>query len=383
MKFFLLFLPIILFTYACDLEKIEPGTGTGGSAKFSTTVGTNNTDKPLDVIATTDSGFVVAGYSTGNYQAYVAKVNNKGELQWEKSLGGPEDELATAVTEASDKGYVICGQSDSNLYIVKLSNATGGIVWEKSYGAADSLERGFGIFPGTGGEFWVAYTRAKTSNPEIRLMRINANGGIVQDKNVLYSTSALAMKRAIKTSTGQIAMVGYESNADGLNTYVLKLDSNGDFIWENRYPTSNTNFTPAYGITELADKSIVAAGSDLGSNDHDFNLVAYNNSGGIAWPASTWGGTEADELFDVDRTSDNELIVTGYSGSFSSQTEIYLSKRKAIDGSQIWEKHFLSISGDGIYVATCKDGGFIIAASQSMSNGDIILVKTDANGEYD
>lgn len=378
-----------LFMFStCDLEKIEPGSG-GNAVKFNTTVGGNANDFPNDLIVASDGGYVVVGYSQsftggGDNQAYIVKLGKQGNQEWENNFGGAKDDYARGVTATSDGGFILCGYTQSfnaagnqDVFLVKV-NAQGNKVWEKFYGAPDTTEVAYAIVPvGTAGDFMVAYVTYGTPQM-VKLMRINANGSKISEKTVKTGTNFVY--RMIKTSDNKLVLVGSESDS-GTKTYILKLNEDGSFIWEKTFPATNTNYTPGYAVAELSNKNLVVAGSELGSNDHDFNLVAYNEIGGELWDAA-WGGANADELFGIVRTVDNQLVVMGYSSSFSGQNEIYLSKRSSTDGSEIWKKNFINIGNLWGDVERCPDGGFVLCAGQNQANADIIVVKTDANGEY-
>jgi hypothetical protein len=305
----LCFFSLLFVFQSCDLKRIEdnsvPTTGGGTGTKFQTTVGGNANDFPRDVIAAADGGFVIVGVTQSfttdnNNQAYLVKIDSKGKQVWDANFGGAKDELGQRVVATTDGGYVMCGLTRSfgpsqDSYVVKV-NSTGTKVWEKYYGAADSTETPFGIVPvGTAGDLLVAYNTTKTSGTsQLKILRLNSNGSRLSDK--LIRSGNFFMINMIKTADGKIVIIGEEFSNMGTITYILKLNEDGSFIWENRYPAQATNYTPPYGVVEMSDKSVVVAGSDLGSNDHDFNLLNYNQIGGKVWGA-TWGGARADELW--------------------------------------------------------------------------------------
>jgi hypothetical protein len=380
-----------LLFFACDLEKIDDGTPTpgGNASKFETSVGGNGNDFPNDVLAASDGGFVIVGYSQSftpdnDNQAYIVKLDSKGKQSWDNHFGGKSSDYAEAVVQANDGGFVFCGRTQSfsateDVFLVRV-NASGVKVWDKFYGAADSLERAFGIVALSNGDFLVGYQSQKgTGTNNIRLMRINGNGSKISDK--LVQTGGYNLTSMILSSDNKVVMAGSESKTNGTVTYIVKANEDGSFVWDNRFPAQASNYTPGYALVELPDKNIVIAGSDLGSNDHDFNLISYNQIGGKTWDFA-WGGANADELFGIDKTKDGELIVMGYTGSFSGRSEFYLSKRKASDGSKIWEKNFVPIGNIWGDVATAADGGYIIVGGQNQANADILVVKTNEMGEY-
>lgn len=389
---FLYVMTLVGLFNSCNLEEIPdnsvPG-GTGNASKFETSVGGNSNDFPNDAITSSDGGFVIVGYSqsftAGDNQAYIVKLDSKGKQTWESNFGGAQDDYANAVTPTSDGGYVLCGRTRSfstsqDIFLVKV-NASGAKVWDKFYGATDSTETAFGIVPiGTNGDLLVGYLSDKgTGTSQIKFLRVNSNGTKVGNK--LAFSGKFGLTDMIKTSDGKIVVVGSGYADNGTVTYLARFNEDGSFIWENRYPAQPTNYTPAFDVVELSDKTLVVAGSDLGSNDHDFNLVAYNQIGTKLWH-KTWGGANADELFAITLSKDNQLVVMGYTSSFSGNNEFYLSKRKATDGNQIWERNFIPIANLWGALATASDGGFLLVGGENAANADILVVKTNENGEY-
>lgn len=372
-------LSLTVLFFSCNLDKVEEGN----VAQFRTLLGGGGDETPLDVINTSDGGFVVVG-STSSFgnglQAYISKLDKDGNLEWERNFGGVLEDGAVAVTATSDGGYVFCGSTtnagfESDAYFVKV-NAEGSTVWEKKIGVADSTEIAMGIVPIGSGDFLIGYL-AVGSNDRLQLLRINSNGVKVSDKFV--RSLDFQPNKMIKTSDGKIVFAGSEYGA-GTVSYILKTTETGSYIWENRYPTVPDNYTPGYDVVEMPDKSLVLAGSDLGGNtsDHDFNIVSFSEPGGFQFD-EFWGGASADELYDIALSKDNELVVMGYSWSFSGTAEFYLSKRKATDGSKIWEKHFEPISAAYGCMSACSDGGFVVCG---VTGGDIVVIKTDTEGNF-
>ena len=77
-------------------------------------------------IATPDGGYLLAGHSLsdaggdksetqrGNFKDYwVIKINASGAKQWDKTLGGVNDDIPTSIAVMPDGGYLIGGYSDS------------------------------------------------------------------------------------------------------------------------------------------------------------------------------------------------------------------------------------------------------------------------------
>ncbi len=102
--------------------------------------------------STSDDGDVSGHHGSDfNYDYWIVKLDLDGNLIWQKSLGGNKNEFAQSVQETNDGGFIVAGSSASNTgnvsghhgstyyndyWIVKL-NSTGNLVWEKSLGGDD------------------------------------------------------------------------------------------------------------------------------------------------------------------------------------------------------------------------------------------------------
>ena len=126
-----------------------------GSLEWQKTYGGSNKDYAYSIQQTLDSGYIVAGYTSsndgdvignhGNEDYWILKLNQKGLLQWQTTLGGSEFEQAVDVLQTLVSGYIVAGRTTSNdgnirynqgssdFWIVKLDNS-GSIIWQKTLG---------------------------------------------------------------------------------------------------------------------------------------------------------------------------------------------------------------------------------------------------------
>jgi hypothetical protein len=101
---------------------------TDGNLQWQKSLGGLDWEGASTVQQTSDNGYIVAGSSpsqslfgygdvTGNHGSYdywIVKLDSSGNLEWQKSLGGLGYDHATSVTQTSDGGYIIVGESPSN-----------------------------------------------------------------------------------------------------------------------------------------------------------------------------------------------------------------------------------------------------------------------------
>jgi len=147
-----------------------------GALDWEKTLGGSGADDASSVLQTTDGGFIVAGYSgstdgdvTGNHginDFWVVKVNSSGTVEWQKSLGGSNNDYSDSIQPTADGGYIIVGRTKSNdndvsghhgsddFWIVKLTG-TGDIEWQKSIGGSGN-DAAKAIWPGSDGSYIIA-----------------------------------------------------------------------------------------------------------------------------------------------------------------------------------------------------------------------------------
>lgn len=135
---------------------------------------TNDGGYILSGLSSSDSGDVTGNHNSSD--VWVVKINNTGTIQWQKSLGGTKTELGYEIIQTSDGGYLQSAWSESNDgdvtdnhgqmdgWLVKLDNS-GNIQWQKTLGGTGydwvestvEIEDGFVTagYNGSTGNAWV------------------------------------------------------------------------------------------------------------------------------------------------------------------------------------------------------------------------------------
>ncbi|UCD64109.1 MAG: hypothetical protein JSW34_01365 [Candidatus Zixiibacteriota bacterium] len=141
-----------------------------------------------------------------------------------------------------------------------------------------------------------------------------------------------------------------------------------------------------YSVVPTGDGGLVIAGSteSSGAGGSDVYLAKLNASGSVVWE-ETFGGAADDCGHSVIATEDGGFAVVGYTfSSGEGEGDVYLVKTDA-NGTLTWEKTFGgSLDDRGRSVLQTADGGYIIGGrARSWSGGicDFYLIKTDENGD--
>jgi hypothetical protein len=254
---------------------------------------------------------------------------------WERTCGGTGNDLGRSVCPAFDGGYIVAGWTysfgagDADVYLIKV-DSTGDTVWTRTYG---------------GGQFDDGYHLAATSD----------SGCIV---------------------TGSTKSFGAGQN----DVYVLKVNSSGDTVWTRTY--GGPSYDYSHSVCQGPDGGFFIAGwtNSYGAGNYDVYLVKTDSLGDTVWNR-TYGGTSEDYGLFVIPTEDSGCVIAGLTSSFGAGGyDVYLVRTDA-HGDTVWTRTYGSPSADwGYCVASCSDGGFIVAAGWS-SQSSAQLLETNANGD--
>lgn len=248
------------------------------------------------------------------------------------------------------------------------------------------------------------------------LIKITLDGTLLWSKTYGGSGDDKGQK-LVTTNDGGFAITGYSMSSDGdasnnegfHDNWLIKLDSNGNILWENSYGFSGHDH--AYSLIQTTDGGFlmtgfldVTASGGLGntrinsSRRHgigEFWCHKLDESGNIEW-RKYFGGTNNDRSFDVVQANDGGYIVTGFSESNdfditnSKGSYDYWVIKLDTSGNLLWEK---SLGGSEIdqsrSIVKTDDDAYIIAgnafstdgdASSNKGSSDFFIVKIDDNG---
>ena len=137
------------------------------------------------LIQTSDSGYAIAGatisFGAGGGEVYVVKLDANGNLQWTKTIGGPESEWGKSLIQTSDGGYAIAGAisisaGDKDVYVIKL-DAKGNLQWTKTIGGENLEESESLIQTADGGYAIAGYTKSFGAGEwDVYVVKLDKNG---------------------------------------------------------------------------------------------------------------------------------------------------------------------------------------------------------------
>ncbi len=351
-----------------------------GTILWDKTIGGSRDDILTCLLQTTDGGYILGGYSLsgksgdktqagfGGNDYWVVKLDNLGNIQWNKTIGGNKDDGLYTLIETDDGGYLLGGNSKSgksgvktdtsragsyDYWIVKLNNS-GKLLWDKTIGGFyyEKLTTVKQVADGgyvLGGYSESGISGEKTENPrgafDYWLVKIDSTGVVQWDKTMGGDKRDQLTSMEL-TKDGGYIIAGYsqsrisgEKTADNrgnLNTsdyWIIKLDSLRNIQWDKTIG-GNLNDT-CTAIIKTQDGGYLVGGYSLSGissektessrGAYDFWVVKISGTGTIQWD-KTVGGSRNDNLMGLYEAKKDLYVLAGFSNSGISADKTTLSK---------------------------------------------------------
>jgi hypothetical protein len=260
------------------------------------------------VIQASDGGYILAGYTksygAGGLDMYLVKVDSEGNLLWNRTYGGPQDDGANCIIQTSDGGCILAGYTNSGVqsqsgWLVK-TDSSGQGQWNRVVPGieANSITR-----TSDGG-----YVLATKYSNGFELVKLDPSAQ-VQWSQTYTGAANSAAKSAIQTNDGGYALAGWENDSStSTSARLIKTDSSGNTQWEQIYPGLG-----AYALIQTSSGGYALTG------DRAFLLIT-DSSGHVEWNRNYDALSEDNLYFTrnyyVAEPSPNQFVMAGTQQSY-------------------------------------------------------------------
>ncbi len=305
---------------------------------------------------TTSSDGDVSG-NHGGSDVWIVKLDENGNMLWQRTLGGSGLDMGLSVIQDDDGNYVLVGYTTSNdgdvsgnhgeidVWIVKLDE-NGNILWQKTLGGSIG-EMGLSVVQADGGYILAGLTASNDGDvsgnhgyTDAWIVKLDKNGNILWQKT-LGGSKADAVNSIIRVDGGFVA-AGYTASSDGdvsenqgeTDVWVVRLDEEGNIIWQKSYGGSGND--AANSIVQV-DGGYIVVGYTMSSDgdvpgNHgmkDMWVVMLDENGNMLWQ-KTLGGSQDDKGYSAIQTESGMYVLVGYTKSNDGD----VSENKG--GADIW-----------------------------------------------
>lgn len=300
----------------------------------------------------TGDGYLVLGYTTsfgqGSKDIFLVRLDTEGNELWSKTYGGVSWDVGTAICQAGQQQYYVCGFTQSrgwgeeDLYLIKI-DAQGNEIWSKTFGGYRlDMANSINATP-DGGCVIGATSGSYSGNTDFLLMAIDATGE--QQWRQVYSARGEHghdfdwCRNSAAASNGGFFLTGYSDCNDMMDVVVIKADAAGNEEWLTSF--GNKPFYD-YGnaVRETEDGGCLMVGiSKYMKQPTDDARRTYSNriflarldsQGGVLWEKHV-GGLRSDWANAVEVMDDGSYLVLGHTtDGLSGSIDVCLMKIESV-----------------------------------------------------
>lgn len=357
--------------------------------QWQKSMGGQNNEYAYASTPTADGGFVIVGSTnsnnngdvpaskafagTGGTDIWVVKVNNWGEIVWSKTFGGSKDDIATDVVETKDKGILVLASTTSTDGDAQGNGSRGGLLLLKL--KTDGSIQWRKIFAGGSTVGEIAFTKADAySKPSIKA---------TTDGNYIIAATIMPL---IST-----------------DLWLAKIRDTGDILWTKTYGSRQNDWINE--VFTCADGGyLLVGGTEANANELpgtgkgfiDVYILKVDAIGNVAWQKA-WGGSNLDEASSAIQLPDGSFMIVGETNSTNGDFVQNIGAKDAFilklsnNGTLVWKKQVGGLNSDGLYAIRRSTLGKFYAFGQSNSTfgtvkpkssvGDVWITQIDdANG---
>ena len=353
-------------------------------------------------------------------------IDVKEPVTFIRQYDGGGDDYGVSITQNPHNGeYAITGYTKNGLYsdlYFLTTDSTGSLLLDETFGVQSSSERGNGIIINSAGEYVMTGYNSATGT-KLWLLILDDKASILTDAKFDEGTGSTFGYSIIPTFSGEYAIAGSMTNGPDNDFWLLVTDKDKNISVNKHFDgggedddkvnaiiQTSTGGYAMIGTSFGATNSILLVVTDgAGSNPFSkvyagesgnslvetpnggFAITGLRNgkmlilitdaSGGLLISKEYPETTGSARGSDIIRTMDGGYAVVGW-GHGGSNEDVYLVVTDA-NGNKLLDKFFpVGSSNDlGFSIIQTADGGFAITGRTSNgSDGDVLLIKTDANG---
>jgi len=296
----------------------------------------------------------------------LTKTDPEGVEQWERSFEGDN---IHSVLQTSDGGYVMAGDKDSDVWLVKLS---------KEGPAPTALFRYDPLYFGVNQT--ITFDASKSYDPDGNITNYQWDFG---EGNLTNTTEKIISHSYDRKGKYNVVLTVMDNEG--------AVNSTGRELTVQRSATPVKNWDRTFGgtgddsmdsIWQTSDGGYMLAGTSrsyIEGEWHTFaRLVKTGPDGNLEWEKSI-SGRESDKDYSIVRTNDGGFLITGRTYDTES---IWIMKSDS-EGNEQWSDTF-GYGPDRVYsAAKTPDGGYMISGSTDpyyARHYDFLLVRTDREG---
>lgn len=366
-----------------------------GSQLWSNTWGASYNDRGCNVDVDSLDNIVVTGCTddsgTSAYNAIIVKYTSSGEYEWNLTIGGENDFGQDVTVDTVDNilitGYKYASETSSWDVFLAKSHSSGALLWDREWGGAYD-DQGYGVALDSSGNILIAGTTESfgVGSADVFVVNYSASGILLWNTTWGGSQSDHGCDATVD-ATNHALVAGYTdsfSPAPGLSDAFI-LHVSADPLLQTTWGGATLDNGQSVAVDSANNMILTGFTDSFGAGNNDAFIAKYSSSGSLLWN-ETWGGSLDDRGYGIAVDSTNNIVIAGYTRSFSADLYDAFVAEYSPSGTQLWNRTWGGTSYDyGYDVAVDSTDNVIITGStRSFGVGrfdDIFVVKYSPAGE--
>ncbi|HNE80929.1 MAG TPA: T9SS type A sorting domain-containing protein [Flavobacteriales bacterium] len=309
------------------------------------------------------------------------------QITWRRTYGGFDTNRGMSVRVASDGGYVIAGSTGSfgaggQAYVLKIDEM-GLLQWTAVIGdngvqsgmACRVLEDGYVLAGTTSTGVFGGY--------DVYVVRLDLNGQVLWEQS--YGTTEWDLGKDIEVVDDGFVVVGTSYGSGSADALVLRIDADGEEVWRSSIGDIGEDEGNGVIVTSGGEFVVTGAMANVEDDDRTDAFVSkLSVNGDVQW-TEIFGGDSADYFYSAVEMPDGGFACSGGTGSYSDVKQILLVKVDA-DGGQLWQEVFGSMGdSEAREIQLNLNGDLAMASYNSYNNAggkDMVLFIATAAGSF-
>ncbi len=337
-----------------------------------------------------DDGNTVQGDGCNN------NCEPSGQELWDMRVGSE--------TSASDQGFAITVDDEGFYYVggyLRTPPDQGANAWLTKYGPAGEIVWTYNYNGESNGNdviravavdqqknvYFAGNARYDLDNvDDLWVVKLDPEGVFVWDDRV--KTLALGNDRGhgiLVTDTANTVVTGYlRSPSQGNNVWVRQYDPDGVNLWTRTYNGLANKNDVAYAIAAASDDSLYIGGYEQDAESiKRALLVKFTDGGEQLWTKQFGPEAQAAEVRGVAVGPEDDVYACGFQWHETAGQELWVS-RFTPDGDEVWTHTYQGELGDGARgeaLAVGADGALVVTGYEEIGDDKrLLLRKLDSDG---
>ena len=266
--------------------------GENGNKEWEKTFDKDEHDIAYSIIQTKDGGYAIAGGTGkrfwGEVNCWVIKLDAKGNMEWDNDFGGIGWDEIYSIIQTKGGDFIATGGAWSkgagrgNVYVAKL-NKRGNLIWDKTFGGSD-YDEARSIIQTDDGSYTIAgFTISEdTGDRDVWVIKLDKEGNKIWDKT-LGGTSEDWANSIIQTNNGDYMVAGWTKSmgAGKTDVWIIKLNKKGDLVWDKTFGGSEDDEAHSIIQTEDGGYAVVSWTESKGAGNSDVWVIKLDENGNL------------------------------------------------------------------------------------------------------